>query len=87
MQPMGDIEFVDLLESFWQSKQQATGDFRIGTVTAVVSGNPRILFDGDDDDGGILYPVMKSYSPVVAERVFAIRFGSSYVVIGAIKTA
>lgn len=55
---------------------------KYGTVTSVSPLN--VLWDGETDDGAITYPAAGSYTPVVADKVVAIRSGATWLVLDSI---
>lgn len=58
---------------------------RHGTVIAdYVSGLPRIRFDGDDVASDRRYPHLSSYTPAANDRVYLVRSGNTWLIIGKI---
>lgn len=71
-------------------KEREPGDksAKIGTIDpAYVTGDPKILFDGEDVLSEKKYPFLAPYSPRANDRVVLIPVGHSYVVLGAIATS
>jgi hypothetical protein len=82
---MNESQFVEILESFYESKQGQDRIFRIGTVEpSYSSGLPKVLLDGDDGLGDVRYTHLSSYSPSSNDRVLLVRFGTTYIIIGEI---
>lgn len=90
MQPASFLESVAgyAQANFSKEKEPGNRSAKIGTIDpAYVSGDPRILFDGEDDVSEKAYPFLAPYSPRANERVVLLPVGHSYVVLGAIATS
>lgn len=83
---MNESQFVETLESFYRSKQDKEKVFRIGNISSTYSsGLPKVLLDGDDGVGDVVYPHLFSYAPSANDRVLLIRFGTTYLILGKIN--
>lgn len=69
-------EFINL------NKQESESVFKLGKVSGVTSGLPKILFDGEETASGKLYAKLGSYSPVAGDRVLLAKVSGTYVVLG-----
>ena len=80
---MSESDFVNILESFYDSKKSNESVVKLGTVSSNSTvGSLKIILDGDDEDGDVSYTRLSSYTPVSGDRVLLMRFGTSYIVLG-----
>jgi len=56
--------------------------FKLGTVTALLNGNPVIQFDGETTVSQKIYKRLSSYSPAVNDRVLLCRVAGTYIILG-----
>lgn len=68
-----------------ESQHDQKSSFKLGTVTALISGSPKIRFDGEHTASEKLYKSLKSYTPTVNDRVLMAAVSGTYVILGAIK--
>lgn len=59
--------------------------FRIGKIPSnYTTGNPTVIFDGEDTAGQKTYRYLSSYTPVANNRVLLAKVAGSYVILGKI---
>jgi hypothetical protein len=60
-------------------------EYKMGTVTTVLSGAPMVTFDGEGVASQKLYKRLASYSnPALNDRVLLLRISGTYVILGKI---
>lgn len=80
---MDTREFLKIVQMLIDKKIKLS--FTLGKIDpAYISGNPKILFDGDAVVSDKRYPHLSSYNPTRNERVLLANVGGSHVVLGAI---
>jgi hypothetical protein len=72
-------EFLDMLVP--EEKKQ----YRLGKIdSAYVSGQSKVIFDGESVASGKSYPRLGSYTPLANDRVLMLCISGSYVILGKI---
>lgn len=69
-------EFIQL------NNQEFESVFKLGKVSGVTSGQPKILFDGEETASGKLYAKLGNYTPATGDRVLLAKVSGMYVVLG-----
>lgn len=71
--------------NFDKEKEPGNRTARIGTIDpSYVSGDPKILFDGEDTVSEKVYPYLAPYLPIPNDRVVLLPVGHSYVILGSV---
>lgn len=71
-------QFLSILK---QDKEEV---YKIGTVGSVSNNKAKIKFDGEQVQSGKEYICLKSYNPILGERVLLARVKNTYVILGGI---
>jgi len=71
---------------YWIRGEQKKQDvYRLAKVVPeYLSGRPKVIFDGEEEEGGREYPHLDSYSPAAGDRVILMRAGRTWVILGKI---
>lgn len=51
---------------------------------AYVSGNPRVIFPGEEGPGEKTYPYLEHYTPIAGDHVLMVLLGKTYIIVGKI---
>ncbi|QKN88221.1 receptor-binding protein [Bacillus phage Novomoskovsk] len=79
---MNSQEFVSIVNELIDKKQKK-GAYKIGKIPDNhTSGDPKILFDGEQTPSGKTYKCLSSYYPIAGDRVLLARVSNTYVVLG-----
>lgn len=79
---MNSQDFVSIVNELIEKKQKK-GAYKIGRIPDnYTSGEPSILFDGEQTPSGKTYKCLGSYHPIAGDRVLLARVSNTYVVLG-----
>ncbi len=77
-------EVLELKKKNDEDKENKTSN-RMGTVVALFeNGTAQIQFDGEDEPSLKTYAYLRSYTPLVTDRVFLMGIGDTYIIQGAV---
>ncbi len=82
---INSLDFTEIIRKIVQEELKETA-YKIGTITSIVSGKPRIMFDGEAVASGKGYSFIQSYAPNVGDRVLLSRMSGTYIITGKIIT-
>ncbi|AGY48193.1 hypothetical protein Riggi_31 [Bacillus phage Riggi] len=83
---MNSQEFVSIVNELIDKKQKK-GAYKIGKIPDNhTSGDPQILFDGEQTPSGKTYKCLSSYYPIAGDRVLLARVSNTYVVLGGLNS-
>lgn len=74
-------DFIEIIEKMIQKKINVP--FSLGRIDSqYVSGNPRVLFDGENRVSIKRYPYLSSYEPIGNDRILLANIAGTHIVIG-----
>ncbi|AGE61021.1 hypothetical protein FINN_28 [Bacillus phage Finn] len=83
---MNSQEFVSIVNELIDKKQKK-GAYKIGKIPDNhTSGDPKILFDGEQTPSGKTYKCLSSYHPIAGDRVLLARVSNTYVILGGLNS-
>lgn len=80
---MYNEEFVDIIQEAIQNNKDPE-QFRLGTITSTNSNGSQVRFDGHDTALTKRFKHIRTYIPVVGNRVLLVRTKGTYVILGSI---
>lgn len=69
-----------------EAASQRRSERKLGTIPSTYggTGRPTVIFDGEDSASTKAYPYLSSYTPAADDRVALVKFGHTWLIIGAI---
>ena len=82
---MNALDFTGIVREIVKEELKETA-YKIGIITSIVSGKPRIMFDGETVASGKGYSFIQNYAPNIGDRVLLSRISGTYIITGKIVT-